>query len=736
MPFDNMPQNKPGFFGLKGKMLLIVGIPLVISVVAITQIHIYLNKKSSESELIAFRQSQMANAEDKLRSVVDMVEGYLTNADLDGSTDERLNYLRQMRYDKGDGYFWIVDDQLPFPNLLFHATHPANEGQPTDDPKYEIITNQPGKNFHQEIVKGCLDQGEKFTDYFWVRPVDNFVHQKLAYSKYMKEKGIIISSGIYVDQIDEQVKARQAEIDRYVQRTYLISLGLSLVILLVSFSVAWYFSSQLTQAILNVKVLLQKLVAGERLETIRNQRKDEMGEMVELLNQTAVKIQEFTAFANEVSEGYLDMKLDLENENDQLGLALIKMQSNLQEVTDEVKRAVQHAVEQGDLSSQLATEGKKGVWYEISTLFNDLTHTVRESFAEVSRITASMAEGDLSVRMSQDWQGDMQALSSSLNFALERLHELVAQLMGQAGQIGQMSGDILAQSNEMNTSMTEVATAVSEMSLGANQQVTKVDESSGLIEGILNSSTDVKQQAEQINFAAEQAAMDSREGLELIGKVDQSIQEIASSSEESSHSFDLLTDRSREIGRVLSFITEITTQTNLLALNAAIEAAQAGEAGRGFAVVAAEIRNLAEKSRNAAKEIETLITEVQLGTKEASGIFSTMKTNVDRASGASKVAHEAFLKMTDSSEKTLQLAEKILQASNQQIDHTTEVVNITESIVVIAEETAAGTEEVAASSTQLSQVTDMFKQRSELLSEIATTLEASASKFQLKEDAS
>lgn len=140
MPSDKKQSKGSKSLSLRVKMLLILGLPLMVSLLIITQIHLSLTNTRSKEDLIAFREAQVRSAEDKLRSVVDMVEGYLSNEDQsDVLLDDLLEHLRLMRYDGGDGYFWIIDDQLPFPNLLFHATHPGNEGQPTDDPKFESL---------------------------------------------------------------------------------------------------------------------------------------------------------------------------------------------------------------------------------------------------------------------------------------------------------------------------------------------------------------------------------------------------------------------------------------------------------------------------------------------------------------------------------------------------------------------------------------------------------------------
>jgi len=359
------------------------------------------------------------------------------------------------------------------------------------------------------------------------------------------------------------------------------------------------------------------------------------------------------------------------------------MRNNLLAVIEETNEVVMKAGEEGELSARMMLNGKTGVWAELGESVNNLLDSVGKPLGVLDRIVNAMAEGNLSERYTEEAKGEILNLADNLNTALENLNSLLGGIVTNAGSISDSTNEMLVASEEMNTNTGEIASAIAEMSSGAQTQVSKVDESSNLVESILNSANEMGDKSEQINGAAQLVSESSEKGLKMINKVGFSMNDIKAFANETSDSINVLTERSKEITRVLGIITDIASQTNLLALNAAIEAAQAGEAGRGFAVVAEEIRKLAEDSRKSAQEIETLVRDVQQDTAAAAKVIEVMNDSISGGEQASNDASEAFKEITSHGQKNLDISTEILSASRVQIESIKNVVSITEGICLL-----------------------------------------------------
>ena len=448
-------------------------------------------------------------------------------------------------------------------------------------------------------------------------------------------------------------------------------------------------------------------------------RTDEIGSITNALISHMDFLKDTSNLVEEIKNGNLDYDFEAKSDEDVLGKSLSEMRDNLQTIIGETNNVVLLASDEGDLKARIESSDKFGIWKQLSESINDLLENVATPFYSINKILSAMAAGDLTLRYNEEAKGDIKRMTDNLNLALDNLDGLLNTIARNVDVIDSSSTEMQVTGEEMTANTSEIASAIGQMSHGAQSQLAKVDESSGLVEAILKASKGMVEKSESINQAAKRGAEISEKGIGIVDEMVRNMTEISDYSEKTNDSMNVLTDQSKEISRVLSVITEIASQTNLLALNAAIEAAQAGEAGRGFAVVAEEIRKLAEDSRKSAKEIEALVLDVQADTLEAATVIEHMRGIVKSGQSTSAQASESFREIFESSNNTLHHSEDILSAANSQISSINNVVTITESIVVIAEQTAAGTEEVASSATELSSGMTSFSEKSTYLARVA-----------------
>jgi methyl-accepting chemotaxis protein len=280
-----------------------------------------------------------------------------------------------------------------------------------------------------------------------------------------------------------------------------------------------------------------------------------------------------------------------------------------------------------------------------------------------------LARGDLTCRLADGFTGAYQQIKDDFNTAIEQLHETIAAIAEATREVG--------------TASTEIATATTELSHRTEEQAASLEETSASMEEF---ATTVKKNAENAREANQSAATTrdiAARGGEVAARAVEAMSRIEGSS--------------RKIADIISVIDEIARQTNLLALNAAVEAARAGEAGRGFAVVATEVRNLAQRSSQAAKDIADLITNST----------AQVKDGVDLVNRAGQSLNE----IVSSIKAVADVVSAIATASTEQASTIDEVNKALMQMDEMTQQNSALVEENAATAKSLEQQASAMRER-------------------------
>jgi methyl-accepting chemotaxis protein len=241
---------------------------------------------------------------------------------------------------------------------------------------------------------------------------------------------------------------------------------------------------------------------------------------------------------------------------------------------------VLQAVAQADFSRRIEHDSHDELG-QMAACLNQATEAIGRSLGSAVAVLEAVSAGDFTKRLDAEFKGELARMAVALNHAVLQVNNALTEVRENADQV--------------TLAARQLAAASDELASGAQEQASSLEETSATLEQM---SSTVKQNADSAHQAT-QFAEGSRENAERGGQVVASA--IAAMAE--------INASSKKIVEIITAIDEIAFQTNLLALNAAVEAARAGEQGRGFAVVAAEVRNLAQRSAMAAKEIKALIQD-------------------------------------------------------------------------------------------------------------------------------
>ena len=371
------------------------------------------------------------------------------------------------------------------------------------------------------------------------------------------------------------------------------------------------------------------------------------------------------------------------------------------------------AMIKGNLEIQADEMRFKGSWHKIIKGMNNILTKIAGPIQEVSEVMDAVSNGNLGVKVTGLYEGDFHKLKQSVNHTVKQLKGVITEISSITRKISQgnlnieevqtFDGDFAGISAALNLTITTLNTLLREINLASELVSGGADQVAAGSQSLAQGTTEQASSLEELTATVSEIAVQTRDNAHKADKACElttSVRKKATTGTEQmaemQHSMIDINQSSKDISKIIKVIDDIAFQTNILALNAAVEAARAGQQGKGFAVVAEEVRTLAARSADAAKEttflIEGSIRKVQAGTEIADETAS------------------ALTEIVDGIENVTVLISDISAASNEQAIAIAQINTGIEQVAQVVQQNSATSEESAATSEEMASQAELLKQ--------------------------
>ncbi len=419
---------------------------------------------------------------------------------------------------------------------------------------------------------------------------------------------------------------------------------------------------------------IDRIAKGDIPSPITDEYKGDFNEIKNNINTCIAAINLLVSDASDLArsavEGRLDARADISRHYGDYRSIVKGVNETLDAVIEPIRESAEvlQALSEGRLDIQVSGM-YRGDHATLKNSVNSTIESLNEYIGEISSVLKEMSMGNLNVAITGTYKGDFIELKDSLNAIIGAFNEILDEINRAADQVSSGAGQVAGSSQALSQAATEQASAIEEITASVAEIAGQTKENA------LN--------ANRANDFAIVASKQASQGNQHMNDMLNAMTEV----NEAAHN----------ISRIIKVIDEIAFQTNILALNAAVEAARAGEHGKGFAVVAEEVRNLAARSANAARETTDMIE-------------GTIKT-VDTGSNIARSTAVALEEIVHGVGQATELVGEIAAASNQQATGVAQIDMGIGQIAQIISMNSATSEETAAASQQLAGQAEVLKDK-------------------------
>ncbi|ABC31358.1 Methyl-accepting chemotaxis protein [Hahella chejuensis KCTC 2396] len=628
--------------------------------------------------------------------------GALTEAE---AKTRALEDISKLRYDNGN-YFWVNDYH---PHVVMHPIKPELNGKDATG-----IKDPNGKALFVAFAEKVKADGEGVVDYYWPKPGFEKPVEKFSFVKGFAPWEWVLGTGAYVDDLKAEF-----------QSSLIAGLTIALAIIALVIACSLMIIRSITLPLSHIeKVLLDVEESGDLSRRIESVRKDELGRVANATNHLFDRWRKFIGEAGhsvkKLGDGDFGSPITSEYKGD--------MQQLREHINHSIAvtgrsmgriNSIMEAMAAGRLTTLEEDHRIQGEFARTLTLVNKAVEQFQHTIRIVQERLQAMREGVFDNRIEETFPGDLNHLKVAINDTLDTLASSFARLEEsfrrlsqgqldlrtrdkQPGQFGELQDhlrqtirslhEIAIQCRSDSTSLTsstgEVSSASRDLSRRTEEQASAIESATRLIGELREELDNTSELAKATRNVSETAAKEAQLGLSVSATTLEAMSSIKSSSE--------------KINNIIGVINDIAFQTNLLALNASVEAARAGEQGRGFSVVAAEVRALAQRSADAAKDIKSLIelavTGVGKGSDQVSQMAEQLKTI---AAGIEEVSGRISSVSQSNSIQTTRIRDVFTQLE--------QLKDITHRNASMAEQTAATSESLVNMADSLDDKLSFFK---------------------------